>query len=124
MSIKILIVDDDIDLLRMMYRTLEREGFQVETAENGMEALARIQKAPPDIVISDIRMPICDGIELMTTLTRSAHAKIPILLTSGYTGVDEGLFKTNPNYAGFIAKPVKRHELITFVQSLTNNHEP
>lgn len=79
----ILIVDDEPSILGLLYDILTDEGFVVERAQNGKEALARALETPPDLVVTDLMMPIMDG----RTLAQHLHhdettAAIPILLLS------------------------------------------
>ncbi len=61
---KILITDDEPHVLRVLKMSLEKEGYQVDVCANGMEALARIEQQAPDILITDIQMPLMTGEEL------------------------------------------------------------
>jgi twitching motility two-component system response regulator PilH len=80
---KILVVDDEPDLLSILQELLEGDGAQVIQATNGDEALALIQKNPVDIVVSDIRMPNGNGMELLQTLRkRDAHNPIVLFITA------------------------------------------
>jgi two-component system, OmpR family, alkaline phosphatase synthesis response regulator PhoP len=65
---KILVVDDEPDILEFLSYNLEKEGFLVETAENGKQALEKAKKNQPDIVLLDVMMPEMDGIETCRTM--------------------------------------------------------
>ncbi|HNE50537.1 MAG TPA: response regulator, partial [Chitinophagales bacterium] len=65
---KILVVDDEPDILEFLSYNLEKEGFSVETAENGKQALEKAKKNHPDIVLLDVMMPEMDGIETCRTM--------------------------------------------------------
>ncbi|MHA2062728.1 MAG: response regulator, partial [Candidatus Sifarchaeia archaeon] len=65
MKTKILIVDDDVDALELMHELFEGKGYQPSTATNGLEALNLIREDEPDMVITDIRMPDMDGMQLL-----------------------------------------------------------
>ena len=65
---KILVVDDEPDILEFLSYNLEKEGFLVETAENGKQALEKAKKNQPDIVLLDVMMPEMDGIEACRTM--------------------------------------------------------
>jgi CheY-like chemotaxis protein len=100
----ILIVDDNLELLELIQRTLTRLGHQVESAEHGQEALEQISKQHFDLVISDVNMPHMDGIELSKRVS-----DIPIILMSGYASqamikqIDEG---------SILKKPFKMSQLV------------
>ena len=78
---RILVADDEPDLLQIMKETLERQGFAVETAEDGLAALAAIRSNPPDIAILDVRMPRKDGFGVVTELRRDpVFEHLPVIL--------------------------------------------
>ena len=78
----VVLVDDDIEFLSVIARALRGAGHTVEVARQGLEALRLVQCEPPDIVVTDILMPECDGIELILALRRD-YPKLPILAVSG-----------------------------------------
>jgi len=81
---RILVVDDSLPQLRLLCLTLEREGFAVESAKNGAEALLLLETGPFDLVVSDCMMPILDGYQLCRLIKDDpAFAGIPVLLLTG-----------------------------------------
>ena len=113
MSWSVLIVDDEPvtqDLLRLM---LEPAGFRVTEAEDGLEALQKVQESKPDIMILDVMMPNMDGITVCKKIRSNAEtADLPIVMLSGKThlnAVEEGLQAGANRY---LAKPMSRAELI------------
>ncbi|MGQ9695241.1 MAG: response regulator [Thermodesulfobacteriota bacterium] len=80
---KILCVDDDLSLLRLYQEELAEEGYKVILARDGKEALAKFEKEKPDLVIMDIRMPLMDGIEALTTML-GKNRQIPVILNTAY----------------------------------------
>ena len=113
MSWSVLIVDDEPvtqDLLRLM---LEPAGFRVTEAEDGLEALQKVQESKPDIMILDVMMPHMDGITVCKKIRSNAEtADLPIVMLSGKThlnAVEEGLQAGANRY---LAKPMSRTELI------------
>jgi CheY-like chemotaxis protein len=80
---RILVVDDE-ESIRFLYKEeLEEEGFIVELAQNGMEALERLPLFKPDLITLDIKMPVLDGIETLKQI-REMERQIPIILCSAY----------------------------------------
>jgi DNA-binding response OmpR family regulator len=80
---RILIVDDE-ESIRLLYREeLEEEGFEVEVAKNGEEALEKLPRFKPDLITLDIKMPGMDGIETLKKI-RETERKIPIIMCSAY----------------------------------------
>jgi DNA-binding NtrC family response regulator len=82
-SRRLLIVDDEAHLLLTLIANLELEGFEVVGAANGVEALALLKKQPFDLVLSDIRMPGMNGIELFNRV-KLAHPTIPVVLMTAF----------------------------------------
>jgi len=117
MSFKVLLVDDESDFRDLLALFLKREGFEIDSASDGKEAFEKIQASRPDLVISDIRMPIWDGYELLKNVTTLVPPPIPMLFVSGYGhGDDEATLKSSPNFAGFMSKPVRRQSLLDVVR--------
>ena len=109
---RVLVVDDEPDIRFLIRHILELGGHSVTEAPNGSVALARILESPPDLVVTDVMMPIMDGAELIRRLRadpRTAH--LPILAVSG-----------NPLNAGaadaVLSKPFSPRELAAVAASL------
>ena len=124
MSKRLLVVDDEPNLLRAVAAALRAEGYEVVTARNGREALVRVAESVPDLVISDIRMPGMDGYQLAGQLRASSRtAIVPIIF---FTAKDE----TTDRVAGFragvdayITKPFEPDELLAVIQSILSRVE-
>jgi CheY-like chemotaxis protein len=78
---RVLIVDDDPDILRLARRILQRHGYTVATAGDGLAALAQIAREPPDVLLTDLMMPALDGVALVRELQRQ-DAVYPIIVCS------------------------------------------
>lgn len=87
---KILVVDDEADLVTGVSRLLERAGFEVYSASDGNQALERVRETGWfDLIILDVRMPVLDGYETLSILRDTGYADIPvILLTGGFSPED------------------------------------
>jgi CheY-like chemotaxis protein len=80
---RILIVDDEQDILATLQLILEMEGYAVDTASTGQQALEKISAIEPDLVLSDVMMPVMNGIELLKRLkAHPEHRAIPVIITS------------------------------------------
>ena len=110
----ILIADDEPGLLRIFRAWFEREGCRVLTAENGMEALELASNHHVDVLVSDIRMPILDGIELARRLNATSKYLPKIIFISGFTDLSER-HACDLGAEAVLAKPVRRAELISAV---------
>ena len=80
----ILVVDDDIRSTRLFVRMLEEDGFRVELAHDGAEAIGRLSRAPtPDVLVTDLQMPHADGIAV-AAYARAKRPGLPIFMVTGY----------------------------------------
>ncbi len=93
-------------------------GFAVSgEAEDGRQALERIERTDPDLIISDIRMPGMDGLALMAAL-RELGRKTQVLLVSGYTDFEYAREAMRLGCAGYLVKPVEEKELIEYLERI------
>jgi two-component system, NtrC family, response regulator GlrR len=112
---RILAVDDDPGLLRLLTIRLRAENYEVEAVENGVQALAATSRFRPDLVISDMRMDQMDGIELLKELqTRWPGLKV-IMLTAHGT-IPDAVQATQMGAFSFLTKPVEKQELLAQVE--------
>ncbi len=116
------LVVDDAGLVRLYYReALQRAGFEVSEARNGLEALERLLAAPVDLLIIDVNMPKMDGITCLKALRRHdpAIASVPALVTST-AGAPEDLAAAYAAGANFyLVKPLSQDQLVCYAQMLT-----
>ena len=115
---KILVVDDDKDLLEVMYSLLSRKGFEVETESNWEDASNKIDTFNPQIILLDVFLSGVDGLEICQQLKSQPKTRdIPILIFSSYPRVAE---KVIYEYGAddFIAKPFEICDLITKVHNV------
>jgi two-component system, NtrC family, response regulator GlrR len=112
---RILVVDDDPGLLRLLTIRLRAENYEVEAVENGMLALAAAGRFRPDLVISDLRMDQLDGIGLLKELQIRWPGLKVILLTAHGT-IPDAVQATQMGAFGFLTKPVEKQELLAQVQ--------
>jgi len=114
---KILVVDDDPAVLKVIRKALEGAGYQVLEAKDGKSAVALITQGP-DLVLQDLLLPDIAGYDLVVKLrARSEEKPVPILAMSGYlTEPDEEWVKSS-GYNGMIRKPVKPSELVEAVKT-------
>ena len=112
----ILVVDDDPMLRDLLVKTLEAIGHMAVAAENGLQALSLLQQQTFSIVISDIKMPEMDGVELLRRI-RSAHPGLPVLFISGFATA-ELLGRAEPD--GFLTKPFRIHHVEEMIEKVTS----
>jgi len=107
---KILVIDDEKATLKMFRLFLDVYGFDILTAESGEEGLEVFARERPDIVLTDIKMPGMDGIEVLQTIKKQAPATEVIVIT-GHGDMDLAIQALNLDAADFINKPIKRQSL-------------
>jgi len=112
---RILVVDDDPGLLRLLTIRLRAENYDVEAVENGVQALAAATRFRPDLVISDLRMDQLDGIGLLKELQHRWPGLKVIMLTAHGT-IPDAVQATQMGAFGFLTKPVEKQELLDQVQ--------
>jgi two-component system response regulator GlrR len=112
---KILLVDDDPGLLRLLSIRLRAEGYEVEAVESAHKALAILNRFSPDLVITDLRMDKMDGIGLLKELqTRSPGLRVVIITAHGT--IPDAVVATQSGAFGFLTKPIDKDELMLTVQ--------
>ncbi|MFB3074956.1 MAG: sigma-54-dependent transcriptional regulator, partial [Candidatus Methylomirabilales bacterium] len=107
---RILIVDDEAGMREFLSIFLEREGFQVESARDGQEALEAAEKASFDLVISDLRMPTMDGVRLLEGL-RKFQPEIPVILMTAYASAESAIEAMKLGAYDYITKPFRVEEV-------------
>lgn len=103
-QVKIIYVDDDIDLLESVSELLGEDGFTVYPYTNGFEALDRLEKEQVDVVLTDIKMPKITGIELLEKI-RAKDMETPVILTTGYADLGVAIDAVKKGAFEFIIKP-------------------
>jgi DNA-binding NtrC family response regulator len=117
MQHSVLVVDDDGDVCEMLSELLSQAGYDVRCAHDGEEAWADVQRDPPDLILSDIRMPKLDGIDLASRLISGGYRTPIILMSASHTdrvGVS----------AAFIRKPFGFDHLLTVIARALNSPIP
>jgi DNA-binding response OmpR family regulator len=121
----ILLVDDDPNLRDMLRAMLEMGGFAVTEAEDGLDALEKLEEITPDVLVLDVMMPNLDGVSLCKQLRNDAEfVSLPIIMLSGKTqhrAVEEGMAAGANLY---LCKPITVDELIRSVRELLPTPSP
>ena len=121
---RILIVDDDVDTLRLVGMMLETEGFEIVAAKNGIRAIELARSEIPDLIILDVMMPELDGYAVTSQLrTEPATRGIPILIFTAKTGYDDKMLGLELGADAYLTKPISTRELITNVNQLLTPQE-
>jgi two-component system response regulator GlrR len=114
-SAKILIVDDDPSLLRLLGIRLSAAGYEVESAANAKMALGTLQHFIPQVVISDLRMEGMDGMALFEQI-RSQHPNIPVVIMTAHGTIPDAINATKQGVFSFLTKPFESQELLDTVE--------
>ncbi len=107
----ILLVDDDQEFRKAMKKMFERSGYSVTLAADGQEALNILSKDTFDLIISDLRMPNLNGMQLMEELKKK-NVKIPVIFITAYGEVESYMDLMNLGAFEYINKPVKGQEIL------------
>jgi two-component system response regulator GlrR len=111
----VLLVDDDVDILKLLSTWLKAEGMEVVTAASGMEAMAQLGAARPDLVITDLKMEGMSGMEVLAEIHRD-NPLLPVIMLSGQAQIPDAVKATHLGSAAFLTKPIGREELIQCVK--------
>jgi two-component system, OmpR family, response regulator MprA len=115
---RILVVDDERAVRESLRRALELEGYEIELAEDGAEALARLGADPePDAMVLDVLMPRVDGLEVSRTLRRNG-SRLPILMLTARTQVEDRVEGLDAGADDYLTKPFALEELLARVRAL------
>ncbi len=122
---KILIVDDEPDILELIEYNLNKEGYQVFVAHNGQEAVAEAKKVLPDLIILDVMMPKMDGIEACRIIRTMPEFKntFMVFLTARSEEYSE-IAGFNVGADDYIAKPIKPRALVSRINAILRRNQP
>lgn len=119
MKFKILVVDDEPDVIELVRFNLENAGFDVISAESGDEALAKARQGSPDAVILDIMLPEIDGLEVCKLLRRDAATeRLPIIMLTSKAGEVDRILGLEIGADDYLTKPFSPRELVLRVKKL------
>lgn len=107
---QILVVDDEKNIRQLFQEELIDEGYRVAVASGGKEALEKIEKRTPDLIIVDIRMPDMTGLELMEKV-REKYKDLPMIVCTALRALQDDYAIWEAQVSGFLAKPVDLDEL-------------
>ncbi len=117
--IVVLLVDDDHDVLGANARYLRTNGIEVIVAESALNALGRLTEQPVDVIVTDLRMPNCSGLEFAAS-ARESRPLIPIVFFSGYAQVPDVVAAMKLGAVEFLEKPIEPEELLSVIRKFRN----
>ena len=119
MSEKILIIDDDLDTLRLVGLMLQRQGYQISAATNGQQGLEKAFEEDPDLILLDVMMPDMDGYEVTRRLRQNPSTlETPILMFTAKTQLDDKVIGYEVGANDYLTKPTHPSELQARVKTL------
>lgn len=122
-KIKILVVDDAPFILNIIKYNLEKEGFEIVTAENGKDGLKKALEELPDIVLTDIMMPVMSGYEMIQVLRKSPKTKdLPIAILTAHKSRSDLKKALNFGISDYITKPFSPKVLVERVHKILDKH--
>ncbi len=116
-TMKILVVDDERAVRESLRRALELEGYEIELAGDGREALERFESEAPDAVVLDVLMPGMDGLEACRALRRSG-SRVPVLMLTARTQVEDRVEGLDAGADDYLTKPFALEELLARLRAL------
>ena len=114
---KILLVDDEASIERLVSRMITDAGYEFAYAENGFDALAAIEREKPDLVIMDVMMPKMDGVQVLQRL-REEGVRTPVMMLTARSGKDDRITGFNAGADDYLPKPFEPDELICRVRAM------
>lgn len=115
MAKKVLVIDDEPEMLNLVKYTLQQAGFEVHTCDNGRQAWDEIAKVRPDVLVLDVMLPGIDGYSLQLKISQEPQTKdLPIVVLTALEP-SKTLFQKFPQVQGFMTKPFKTEELLRTV---------
>jgi two-component system response regulator MprA len=119
----VLLVDDDLRILRMLERTLTAEGYEIAAVADGGAALAQVERRLPDLIVLDVAMPGLDGLAVTRRL-RAKRLPVPILLLTARDALDERVAGLDAGADDYLVKPFEVAELTARVRALLRRNHP
>ena len=116
---KILLVDDSKTELHVLSELLTKSGYAVRTAENGEEAMRRLQEEKPDLILMDVVMPGQNGFQLTRAITRDPlYADVPIIMCTSKNQETDRVWGMRQGARDYVTKPVNAEELLSKIRAL------
>lgn len=119
---RILIVDDDESIRKVLTTILEEEGYTIDTAENGKEAIEKSKTNFYNLALIDIRLPDIEGIKLLTLMYKTVPKMIKIIIT-GYPTMQNAIEAVNRDADAYLLKPLNMENLLNTIKELLKKQQ-
>ncbi|HET9702154.1 MAG TPA: response regulator, partial [Burkholderiales bacterium] len=121
----VMVVDDSLTVRKITGRVLAREGYQVMTAKDGLDALQQVEETVPDVMLVDIEMPRMDGFDLTKHLRSSPRtAAVPIIMITSRTAEKHRTYARELGVDVYLGKPYQEEELLHHVAGFVKRRRP
>ena len=122
---RVLLIEDDRDIVELVRYNLEREGFQVAAATDGATGLVQVRKTPPDMLLLDLMLPKLSGLEICRDIRRDqALNRMPILMLTARGDEADRVVGLEMGADDYVTKPFSPRELVARVKALLRRAEP
>ncbi len=116
---QVMVVDDSVTVRKVTSRLLERHGYEVVTANDGVDAMTHLQSSVPDIMLLDIEMPRMDGFEVARQVRHSQRLKdLPIIMITSRTGEKHRQTAMEIGVNSYLGKPFQENQLLDNIEEL------
>jgi DNA-binding response OmpR family regulator len=118
-TIRLLIIDDDDSLRELFAYAMEKEGFQVAQASDGLKGLEKAVVYKPHLIVLDLMMPNLNGFETLHRLQLKGLGEIPVIVITGYSeSANAHIVRQEPNVVEFLSKPIEYAALAATIRKL------
>ena len=108
-------MDDDKSILRTFTRILQKNGYEIDAAETGKEAMEKADRRHYDLALVDVRLPDMDGTDLLAKMKKPLQSTIKIVIT-GFPSLESGVKALDEGADAYLVKPVKPEELLMLIE--------
>lgn len=120
---RILLVDDDTSLLRLLSLRLSANGYDILLADSGAAAMQELARVSVDLVLTDLRMDDMDGMALFGEIQKH-HAGVPVIIMTAHGSIPDAVSATQQGIVGFITKPIDREALLNAIEGALQSRSP
>ena len=121
MAKKVLVIDDELEMLNLIKYTLEKAGYQVEVCDNGRQAWDVIQQVKPDLMILDVMLPDLSGLEVLRRLSAEGR-KVPVIFLTARDATEDKVHGLTIGGDDYVTKPFSIEELVARVRVVLRRH--
>ncbi|MGB5941808.1 MAG: sigma-54 dependent transcriptional regulator [Leeuwenhoekiella sp.] len=121
--VKILIIEDDVPFCEMLSVYLKKRNYNVSTAYTAGDGLKKLQTEKPELVITDVRLPDQNGLEILKNI-KTDHPKLPVILMTGYAEIQTAVSAIQEGASDYMEKPVRPDQLLALIEKVLKNPAP